>query len=59
LILLPFNIRGSLFLGAAGSWSIGITIGLLMIYCFNAADGQLPMLTVVLWLFVPVPTPCG
>jgi UDP-GlcNAc:undecaprenyl-phosphate/decaprenyl-phosphate GlcNAc-1-phosphate transferase len=54
LILLPFNLRGSLFLGDAGSYSIGATIGLLMIYCFNVAGGRLPMLTVVLWLFVPV-----
>jgi UDP-GlcNAc:undecaprenyl-phosphate GlcNAc-1-phosphate transferase len=54
LILLPFNLRDSLFLGDAGSYSIGATIGLLMIYCFNVAGSQLPMLTVVLWLFVPV-----
>jgi UDP-GlcNAc:undecaprenyl-phosphate/decaprenyl-phosphate GlcNAc-1-phosphate transferase len=54
LIVLPFNLRDSLFLGDAGSYSIGATIGLLMIYCFNVADSQLPMLTVVLWLFVPV-----
>jgi UDP-GlcNAc:undecaprenyl-phosphate GlcNAc-1-phosphate transferase len=54
LILLPFNLRDSLFLGDAGSYSIGATVGLLMIYCFNVADGELPMLTVVLWLFVPV-----
>jgi UDP-GlcNAc:undecaprenyl-phosphate GlcNAc-1-phosphate transferase len=54
LILLPFNLRDNLFLGDAGSYSIGATIGFLMIYCFNMADGQLPMLTVVLWLFVPV-----
>ena len=54
LILLPFNLRDSLFLGDAGSYSIGATVGLLMIYCFNVADGRLPMLTVVLWLFVPV-----
>lgn len=54
LILLPFNMRDSLFLGDAGSYSIGATIGILMIYCFNVSDGQLPMLTVVLWLFVPV-----
>ncbi len=54
LILLPFNLRGSLFLGDAGSYSIGAIIGLLMIYCFNVAGGRLPMLTVALWLFVPV-----
>jgi UDP-GlcNAc:undecaprenyl-phosphate GlcNAc-1-phosphate transferase len=54
LILLPFNMRDILFLGDAGSYSIGATIGLLMIYCFNVENSQLPMLTVVLWLFVPV-----
>jgi UDP-GlcNAc:undecaprenyl-phosphate GlcNAc-1-phosphate transferase len=54
LILLPFNMRDRLFLGDGGSYAIGATIGLLMIYCFNVADGRLPMLTVVLWLFVPV-----
>lgn len=54
VILLPYNLRDSLFLGDAGSYSIGATIGLLMIYCYNEGDGRLPMLTVVLWLFVPV-----
>jgi UDP-GlcNAc:undecaprenyl-phosphate GlcNAc-1-phosphate transferase len=54
IILLPFNMRDSLFLGDAGSYSIGATVGMLMIYCFNVADGRLPMVTVVLWLFVPV-----
>ncbi|MEM7023573.1 MAG: MraY family glycosyltransferase [Pseudomonadota bacterium] len=54
LILLPFNLTDRLFLGDAGSYSIGTTIGLLIIYTFNVADGRLPMLTVVLWLFVPV-----
>ena len=54
LILLPYNLLGVLFLGDAGSYSIGATIGMLMIYCHNQADGALPMLTVVLWLLVPV-----
>jgi UDP-GlcNAc:undecaprenyl-phosphate/decaprenyl-phosphate GlcNAc-1-phosphate transferase len=53
-ILLPYNLRGALFLGDAGSYSIGATIGLLMIYVHNEAGGALPMLTVVLWLLVPV-----
>lgn len=53
-ILLPYNLLGALFLGDAGSYSIGGTIGILMIYTYNQADGALPMLTVVLWLFVPV-----
>jgi UDP-GlcNAc:undecaprenyl-phosphate/decaprenyl-phosphate GlcNAc-1-phosphate transferase len=54
LILLPYNLLGVLFLGDAGSYSIGATIGMLMIYSHNQADGALPMLTVVLWLLVPV-----
>jgi UDP-GlcNAc:undecaprenyl-phosphate/decaprenyl-phosphate GlcNAc-1-phosphate transferase len=53
-ILLPYNLLGALFLGDAGSYSIGATIGLLMIYVHNEANGALPMLTVVLWLMVPV-----
>ena len=54
VILLPYNLLGTLFLGDAGSYSIGATIGVLMIYVYNQADGALPMLTVVLWLAVPV-----
>ncbi len=54
VILLPYNLAGALFLGDAGSYSIGGTIGVLMIYVYNRADGALPMLTVVLWLVVPV-----
>jgi UDP-GlcNAc:undecaprenyl-phosphate GlcNAc-1-phosphate transferase len=53
-ILLPYNLFGALFLGDAGSYSIGGTIGILMIYCHNHAGGALPTLTVVLWLMVPV-----
>ncbi len=54
VIVLPYNLLGILFLGDAGSYSIGATIGVLMIYVYNQADGALPMLTVVLWLLVPV-----
>jgi len=53
-ILLPYNLFGALFLGDAGSYSIGGTIGILMIYTHNQAGGALPTLTVVLWLLVPV-----
>jgi UDP-GlcNAc:undecaprenyl-phosphate GlcNAc-1-phosphate transferase len=53
-ILLLYNVAGKLFLGDAGSYAIGGTIGILMIYCYQRADGDLPMLTVVLWLLVPV-----
>lgn len=54
VILLPFNMLDRLFLGDAGSYSIGATVGILMIYCFNAEGSKLPMLTIILWLFVPV-----
>ena len=53
-ILLLYNLAGALFLGDAGSYAIGATIGILMIYCYHHAGGDLPMLTVVLWLLVPV-----
>ena len=53
-ILLLYNVAGALFLGDAGSYAIGGTIGILMIYCYQRADGDLPVLTVVLWLLVPV-----
>jgi UDP-GlcNAc:undecaprenyl-phosphate GlcNAc-1-phosphate transferase len=53
-ILLLYNVAGALFLGDAGSYAIGGTIGILMIYCYQRAGGDLPVLTVVLWLLVPV-----
>jgi UDP-GlcNAc:undecaprenyl-phosphate GlcNAc-1-phosphate transferase len=54
VILLLFNVAGALFLGDFGSYAIGGTIGILMIYVCHRAAGALPMLTVVLWLLVPV-----
>jgi UDP-GlcNAc:undecaprenyl-phosphate GlcNAc-1-phosphate transferase len=53
-ILLLYNLAGALFLGDAGSYAIGGTIGILTIYVRQSADASLPMLTVVLWLLVPV-----
>ena len=54
LILLAYNVSGRLFLGDAGSYSLAVSIGLLMIYVYHQADGRLPMTTVILWLLVPV-----
>jgi UDP-GlcNAc:undecaprenyl-phosphate/decaprenyl-phosphate GlcNAc-1-phosphate transferase len=54
LILLAYNLSGRLFLGDAGSYSLGVSIGLLMLYVHHQAGGRLPMLTVMLWLLVPV-----
>jgi UDP-GlcNAc:undecaprenyl-phosphate GlcNAc-1-phosphate transferase len=53
-ILLVYNVVGALFMGDAGSYTIGGIIGVLMIYSYDSADGALPMLTVVAWLLVPV-----
>jgi UDP-GlcNAc:undecaprenyl-phosphate GlcNAc-1-phosphate transferase len=54
LILLPYNLLGFLFLGDAGSYSLGVTTGLLMIYVYSTTPYDLPVLTVVVWLLVPV-----
>jgi UDP-GlcNAc:undecaprenyl-phosphate GlcNAc-1-phosphate transferase len=54
LILLLYNVAGALFLGDAGSYTIGGTIGVLMLYSYENANGALPAFTVVLWLIVPV-----
>lgn len=53
-ILLPYNLAGRLFLGDAGSYSLAVVIGLLMIVVYREAAGRLPMLTVALWLAIPV-----
>jgi UDP-GlcNAc:undecaprenyl-phosphate GlcNAc-1-phosphate transferase len=53
-ILLLYNVAGALFLGDAGSYTIGGIIGVLMIYSHQSPEGGAPMLTVVLWLLVPV-----
>jgi UDP-GlcNAc:undecaprenyl-phosphate/decaprenyl-phosphate GlcNAc-1-phosphate transferase len=53
-ILLVYNMVGALFMGDAGSYAIGGSIGVLMLYSHRSADGALPMLSVVLWLLVPV-----
>jgi UDP-GlcNAc:undecaprenyl-phosphate GlcNAc-1-phosphate transferase len=54
LILLPYNLLGVLFLGDAGAYSLGVTTGLLMIYVYSTTPYDLPVLTVVVWLLVPV-----
>lgn len=54
MILLLYNVAGALFLGDAGSYAIGGTIGILMLYTYESANGALPVFTVVLWLLVPV-----
>lgn len=53
LILLPFNLAGRLFLGDAGSYSIGVTVGVLAMYV-HGQNARLPAVLVMLWLLVPV-----
>lgn len=54
LILLPYNLKGRLFLGDAGSYPLGVGIGLLMIYLYNQPGSRLELPSVVLWLGLPV-----
>ncbi len=53
LATLPFNLRGRLFLGDAGSYAVSVLVGLAVIYTYNRTDG-LSALNVMLWLLVPV-----
>ena len=51
-ITFMFNLRGKLFLGDCGTFSIGFVVGLLAILTHNA--GRLPLETVIVWFFLPV-----
>lgn len=54
VILMLYNLRGKVFLGDAGTYSIGVVLGLLAIFIYNQPSSQLPMLVVALWFLVPV-----
>lgn len=57
-ITLVFNLRGKLFLGDAGSYSVSVLIGLLSVYTYNHANaGGSTVLyadMLALWFLVPV-----
>lgn len=53
-ITLVFNLKGRLFLGDAGSYSLSVLIGLLSIYTYNHAQGALFADMLVMWFLVPV-----
>lgn len=54
-VTMVFNLRGRLFLGDAGSYSLSAIIGVLAIYVYNTAPaGQLSADMIVLWFLIPV-----
>jgi UDP-GlcNAc:undecaprenyl-phosphate GlcNAc-1-phosphate transferase len=53
-VTLLFNLRGKLFLGDSGSYTVGFTISLVTIYTYNASSGALHADAVVAWFIVPV-----
>lgn len=53
-VTLIFNLRGKLFLGDSGTYSLGLAISLLTIYTYNKSELRLPADTIVAWLIVPV-----
>jgi UDP-GlcNAc:undecaprenyl-phosphate/decaprenyl-phosphate GlcNAc-1-phosphate transferase len=53
-VVFPYNWRGRLFLGDAGSFSIGALVALSMVHTYNTSPFQLTALSFVLWLLIPV-----
>ncbi|MFP6726746.1 MAG: MraY family glycosyltransferase [Alphaproteobacteria bacterium] len=54
VIALAFNLRGFLFLGDSGSYSLSCIIALLAIYVYDTAFVELPADLVILWFLIPV-----
>lgn len=54
LIVLTFNLRGRLFLGDSGAYSLAAGIGLIAISCYNAPVRAMPAEIIVLLFLVPV-----
>jgi UDP-N-acetylmuramyl pentapeptide phosphotransferase/UDP-N-acetylglucosamine-1-phosphate transferase/GT2 family glycosyltransferase len=52
LVTLLFNLRGRLFLGDCGTFSVAFVLGLLAIACHNV--GHLPLEAAIVWFFIPV-----
>ncbi len=53
-VTMIFNLRGRLFLGDSGAYSLGMAISLLTIYVYNSTSGTLHADVVVVWFIVPV-----
>ena len=53
-VVLVFNLRGHLFLGDSGAYSISVAVGLLAIYCYGIGFDRLTADVVALWFLIPV-----
>jgi len=51
-VVLPFNLRGRLFLGDCGSYGVTFVLGLLAMMAY--AQGRISVETVTVWFFIPV-----
>ncbi|MBT4486250.1 MAG: undecaprenyl/decaprenyl-phosphate alpha-N-acetylglucosaminyl 1-phosphate transferase [Rhodospirillaceae bacterium] len=54
VVALAFNLRGRIFLGDSGSYSLSFIIALLAIYVYDIAFTTLPADLIVLWFLIPV-----
>ncbi|MBT4046685.1 MAG: undecaprenyl/decaprenyl-phosphate alpha-N-acetylglucosaminyl 1-phosphate transferase [Rhodospirillaceae bacterium] len=54
VVTLAFNLRGRLFLGDSGSYSLSFIIALLVIYVYDVTFTTLPADLVALWFLIPV-----
>ncbi len=53
-VVLVFNLRGMLFLGDSGAYSISVAVGMLAIYCYGVGFDRLTADVVALWFLIPV-----
>ncbi|MDP6342864.1 MAG: MraY family glycosyltransferase [Alphaproteobacteria bacterium] len=54
VVALAFNLRGRLFLGDSGSYSLSFIIALLAVYIYDVGFAALPADLVALWFLIPV-----
>lgn len=54
VVALAFNLRGRMFLGDSGSYSLSFIIALLAIYVYDIAFASVPADLVALWFLIPV-----
>lgn len=54
VIVVPFNLRGRLFLGDSGAYALSTGIGILVIYVYGVKFSVLSADIVALWFLVPI-----